>query len=135
MIFKSFALFVALTIVMQYKVNASANSSTIVRSINFTLYKLDLKTVDSMTFIANKMTINRRVNQVPQLKCIQPTQLCVLYKKIIDVVICDNNGVNDTGNIQWVCTCSTVPITVRLSTTNVICEGYNKPNDTYQLAV
>ena len=76
------------------------------------------------------MTSSRRVDPIPQLKCIGGAG-CKHYD--IDVMRCKNAG-TDYGpeDIQWTCTAS-IPDDFKLGSTDVICEGYDGPDDSYVL--
>jgi hypothetical protein len=51
----------------------------------------------------------------------------------IDIVRCKNSGSDyDSENIQWTCTAS-LPEEFKLGSTDVICEGYDSPDDPYIL--
>jgi len=65
-----------------------------------------------------------------QLKCIGGSARG-LYD--IDVMRCKNAGADyDENNIQWTCTAS-LPEEFKLGSTDVICEGYDSPDDPYIL--
>ncbi|KAL1878820.1 hypothetical protein VTK73DRAFT_7473 [Phialemonium thermophilum] len=91
-----------------------------------------LSEVQSLTLRADRQTAHRRVPAIPQLKCISGRALCSLHK--IDVMRCVNQGAGYDGpeDIQWACTAS-LPSTLKLGSTDVICEGYSSPNDPYVL--
>jgi len=90
-----------------------------------------LSTVQSLTLRTNKQTTHRRVPSIPQLKCISPRALCALAP--IDTMRCVNQGSSyRAGDVEWACTAN-LPSTVRLGSTDVICEGYASSEDEYVL--
>lgn len=89
-----------------------------------------LSSVKSLTLRANSKTSHRRVSAIPQLKCVGGDGKG-LYE--IDVMRCQNQGSDyDDGNIQWTCTAN-LPEEFKLGSTDVICEGYDSPDDPYIL--
>ncbi|KAK7520932.1 uncharacterized protein IWZ02DRAFT_273293 [Phyllosticta citriasiana] len=89
-----------------------------------------LSNVKSLTLRKGLKTTSRRVSPIPQLKCIGGDAKG-LYE--VDVMRCKNSGADyDDENIQWTCTAS-LPEEFRLGSTDVICEGYNSPDDPYIL--
>ncbi|KAL5121697.1 hypothetical protein ACEQ8H_000384 [Pleosporales sp. CAS-2024a] len=92
--------------------------------------KVKLSNVQSLTFRKDLMTSHRRVSAIPQLKCIGGSGRGH-YE--IDVMRCKNAGFDyDENNIQWTCTAS-LPEEFKLGSTDVICEGYDYPEDPYIL--
>ncbi|KNA97266.1 hypothetical protein FOXG_02054 [Fusarium oxysporum f. sp. lycopersici 4287] len=93
---------------------------------------IKLSDVRSLTLRGNgAMTNHRRVGAIPQLRCVSKKALCELYD--IDVMRCTNEGSGwGDEDIQWSCTAS-LPEELKLVTTDVICEGYNSPDDPYVL--
>lgn len=90
-----------------------------------------LSEVQSLTLRAGKQTTHRRVPALPQLKCISPKRICALHT--VDVMRCQNQGSGYTPeDVQWSCTAS-LPSTLKLGSTDVICEGYSSPDDPYVL--
>ncbi|KAB5558360.1 transmembrane protein [Coniochaeta sp. 2T2.1] len=90
-----------------------------------------LSEVQSLTLRNRKQTTHRRVPALPQLKCISPKRICDLYT--VDVMRCQNQGTGySEEDIQWSCTAS-LPSTLKLGSTDVICEGYSSPDDPYVL--
>ncbi|KAK3692898.1 transmembrane protein [Podospora appendiculata] len=90
-----------------------------------------LSDVQSLTLRANQPTTHRRVPAIPQLKCISSRALCALHA--VDTMRCVNQGSGYTPeDIQWACTAS-LPATLKLGSTDVICEGYAGPDDPYVL--
>ena len=89
-----------------------------------------LSNVKSLTLRMNSKTSHRRVSAIPQLKCIGGNARG-LYE--IDVMRCTNQGSDyDDENIQWSCTAN-LPADFKLGSTDVICEGYDSPQDPYVL--
>ncbi|CBY00974.1 similar to transmembrane protein 66 precursor [Plenodomus lingam JN3] len=92
--------------------------------------KVKLKNIQSLTLRKGLQTSHRRVDPIPQLKCIGGSGRG-LYE--IDVMRCKNSGSDyDENNIQWTCTAS-LPEEFKLGSTDVICEGYDYPEDPYIL--
>ncbi|EEY16465.1 transmembrane protein [Verticillium alfalfae VaMs.102] len=76
-------------------------------------------------------TTHRRLPAVPQLKCLSAPKLCALHP--IDVLRCTNQGSGyDTEDIQWSCAAS-LPVDLKLGSTDVLCEGYSSADDPYVL--
>lgn len=89
-----------------------------------------LSNVQSLTLRKDLKTSHRRVPAIPQLKCVGGNAKG-LYD--VDVMRCKNAGSDyDDDNIQWTCTAS-LPEEFKLGSTDVICEGYDSPNDPYIL--
>lgn len=89
-----------------------------------------LSNVKSLTLRKDAMTSSRRVSPIPQLKCIGGGG-CKHYN--IDVMRCKNAGTDyGTEDIQWTCTAN-IPEEFKLGSTDVICEGYDGPDDPYVL--
>ncbi|KAH7087544.1 hypothetical protein FB567DRAFT_525199 [Paraphoma chrysanthemicola] len=92
--------------------------------------KVKLSNVQSLTLRKDLQTSHRRVEPIPQLKCIGGSARG-LYE--VDVMRCKNAGADyDENNIQWTCTAS-LPEEFKLGSTDVICEGYDHPDDPYIL--
>ncbi|KAF2199277.1 DUF1183-domain-containing protein [Delitschia confertaspora ATCC 74209] len=92
--------------------------------------KVKLSQVQSLTLRKDKMTSHRRVSAIPQLKCISGSG-CPHYQ--IDILRCKNSGSDySSEDIQWTCTAS-LPPEFKLGATDVICEGYDSPDDPYIL--
>ncbi|KAK4043504.1 transmembrane protein [Parachaetomium inaequale] len=91
-----------------------------------------LSEVQSLTLRSPLKTTARRVSAIPQLKCVSPLPLCRLTPTI-QTMRCTNAGASYTSqDIAWSCT-ATLPSTLRLDSTEVICEGYSSPDDAYVL--
>ncbi|KAK4232053.1 hypothetical protein QBC38DRAFT_464221 [Podospora fimiseda] len=94
-----------------------------------------LSEVQSLTLRPASMTTGRRTSPVPQLKCVPPNSPICRLPDVSDIqtMRCRNAGSSYTSqDIQWSCT-ATMPSTLKLGTTNVICEGYDSPDDVYVL--
>ncbi|KAK0621502.1 hypothetical protein B0T17DRAFT_508848 [Bombardia bombarda] len=92
-----------------------------------------LSDVQSLTLRASLPTTHRRLpSPIPQLKCISHPSLCALHA--IPLLRCVNQGpAYDPQDIQWACTATDMPSTLKLGSTDVICEGYSSPDDPYIL--
>ncbi|KAI9797503.1 MAG: hypothetical protein M1833_005414 [Piccolia ochrophora] len=89
-----------------------------------------LSNVKSLTLRKGLKTSHRRVSAIPQLKCVGGD---ARKHYDIDVMRCKNQGADyDDENIQWTCTAS-LPPEFKLGSTEVICEGYDSPDDPYIL--
>ncbi|KAF2115061.1 hypothetical protein BDV96DRAFT_493832 [Lophiotrema nucula] len=92
--------------------------------------KIKLSNVQSLTLRKDQMTSHRRVPALPQLKCIGGSAKG-LYD--VDVMRCKNSGYDyNEEDIQWTCSAS-LPDEFKLGSTDVICEGYDGPDDPYVL--
>ncbi|KAK0673953.1 store-operated calcium entry-associated regulatory factor [Cercophora samala] len=93
-----------------------------------------LSQVKSLTLTSHAKTTSRRVSPIPQLKCVSPPKLCSLPDvSSITTMRCLNTGSSYTSeDIEWSCTAS-LPPTLRLDRTEVICEGYDNADDPYIL--
>ncbi|KAF2639049.1 DUF1183-domain-containing protein [Massarina eburnea CBS 473.64] len=100
--------------------------ATALRSDN----KVKLSQVQSLTLRKGLQSSHRRVSSIPQLNCIGGSAAS-LYE--IDIMRCQNAG-SDYGpeDIQWTCSAS-LPPEFKLGSTDVICEGYDYPDDPYIL--
>ncbi|KAK0738319.1 hypothetical protein B0T18DRAFT_394629 [Schizothecium vesticola] len=91
-----------------------------------------LSQVHSLTFSSHRQTTHRRVSSIPQLKCISPARICALHP--LPTLHCANTGASYSAeDITWSCTAASIPTTLRLGSTDVICEGYDSPDDPYVL--
>ena len=89
-----------------------------------------LSTVKALTLRDGAMTTHRRVEALPQLSCVGGNAKG-LYT--VDRMRCTNSGHEyDTEDIQWTCKAD-LPIEFKLGGTDVICEGYDSPDDPYVL--
>ncbi|KAF2738550.1 hypothetical protein EJ04DRAFT_509439 [Polyplosphaeria fusca] len=92
--------------------------------------KIKLSDVQSLTLRKDRETSHRRVSAIPQLQCIGGSAKG-LYD--VDVMRCKNSGSDyNEEDIQWTCTAS-LPEEFKLGSTDVICEGYDSPDDPYVL--
>ncbi|KAK5652490.1 hypothetical protein OQA88_10392 [Cercophora sp. LCS_1] len=90
-----------------------------------------LSQVQSLTLRADRQTTHRRVPSIPQLKCVSHPSICALHK--IDTMRCVNQGSSySSEDVEWACTAS-LPSTLKLGSTEVICEGYASADDPYVL--
>ncbi|KAK4621242.1 Store-operated calcium entry-associated regulatory factor [Fulvia fulva] len=89
-----------------------------------------LSSIKTLTLRDGALTSARRVEPIPQLTCIGGNAKG-LYD--VDVMRCTNAG-SDYGaeDIQWTCKAS-LPPEFKLGSTDVICEGYENPDDPYIL--
>lgn len=89
-----------------------------------------LSNVKTLTLRKDAKTSHRRVSAIPQLKCVGGNGR---GKYEVDVLRCKNAGADyDDENIQWTCSAS-LPEEFKLGSTDVICEGYDSPDDPYIL--
>lgn len=89
-----------------------------------------LANVKTLTLRKGAKTSARRVSAIPQLTCIGGNAKSH-YE--IDVLRCTNSGSDyDEANVQWTCKAS-LPPEFKLGSTDVICEGYDSPDDSYIL--
>ncbi|EUC38132.1 hypothetical protein COCCADRAFT_1159 [Bipolaris zeicola 26-R-13] len=92
--------------------------------------KVKLSNIQSLTLRKGQQTSARRVDPIPQLKCIGGSARG-LYEP--EIMRCKNSGSDyDENSIQWTCTAS-LPEEFKLGSTDVICEGYDYPEDPYIL--
>ena len=89
-----------------------------------------LSSIKTLTLRDGALTSARRVEPIPQLACIGGNAKG-LYD--VDVMRCTNAG-SEYGaeDIQWTCKAS-LPPEFKLGSTDVICEGYDNPDDPYIL--
>jgi len=89
-----------------------------------------LSNVKTLTLYGGQQTSARRVEPIEQLTCVGGNAKD-LYN--VDVMRCTNAGAEyDTEDIQWTCKAS-LPPEVKLGGTEVVCEGYDSPDDPYIL--
>ena len=92
--------------------------------------KIKLSQIQSLTLRKDQKTSHRRVSAIPQLKCVSGSG-CKHYE--VDVMRCKNAGYDyNEEDVQWTCTAS-LPPEFKLGSTDVICEGYDSPDDPYIL--
>ncbi|KAL0472967.1 hypothetical protein QR685DRAFT_490964 [Neurospora intermedia] len=93
-----------------------------------------LSNIRSLTLLPQSLTTGRRLPPIPQLKCTSSRLLCALATPHISLMRCVNQGPRyDKEDIQWSCTVPSLPTTLQLGSTDVICEGYDSPDDDYVL--
>ncbi|KAI6823254.1 hypothetical protein KC332_g14094 [Hortaea werneckii] len=89
-----------------------------------------LSNVRSLTVRGGQKTTARRVSPIPQLSCVGGNAKG-LYD--VDIMRCKNSGSEyDPEDIQWTCKAE-LPPEFKLGSTDVICEGYDSPDDHYIL--
>ncbi|KAK5121952.1 hypothetical protein LTR85_004524 [Meristemomyces frigidus] len=89
-----------------------------------------LSQVKSLTLRDGQQTSGRRVSPMPQLTCIGGSGKS-LYN--VDVMRCKNAGAEyDAEDVQWTCQAA-LPLEFKLGATEVVCEGYDSPDDPYIL--
>eukprot|EP00048_Salpingoeca_helianthica_P016291 m.231518 g.231518 ORF g.231518 m.231518 type:complete len:298 (-) comp18386_c0_seq1:49-942(-) len=86
-----------------------------------------LRDVQTLTFFAGKFTLGRRVSPIPQLNCVSGA--CHAAPRVIQ---CKNQG-HDGRDYQWKCEAE-LASGYQLGVTDVICEGFEHPQDPYILA-
>ena len=113
--------------------------------------RIQLKDIETLTFLKDKFTNGNRVSPIPQLKCIGSYSNC--YNFSPDTVQCYNKGFDGLDvqvlmlfiyyatsyfinfwNIfsKWECKAD-LDKRIRFGVLKVICEGYSFPNDPYIL--
>ncbi|KAM3418182.1 hypothetical protein BST61_g6385 [Cercospora zeina] len=89
-----------------------------------------LSTVKALTLRDGAMTTHRRIEATPQLVCVGGNAKG-LYT--VDRMRCTNSGHEyDKEDVQWTCKAE-LPVEFKLGGTDVICEGYDSPDDPYVL--
>ncbi|KAI1167452.1 hypothetical protein F5B18DRAFT_440842 [Nemania serpens] len=90
-----------------------------------------LSTVQSLTLRAGRSTAHRRVPSIPQLRCVSSPRVCALHA--VDVMRCANSGSSYSAeDVEWSCVAA-LPPELKLGATDVLCEGYARPDDPYVL--
>ncbi|KAM0719379.1 hypothetical protein Q7P37_005284 [Cladosporium fusiforme] len=89
-----------------------------------------LSNIKTLTLHGNRDTSARRGPPVPQLSCVGGSAQG-LYD--VDMMRCNNAGA-DYGpeDVQWTCQAS-LPAEFKLGSTEVVCEGYDSPEDPFVL--
>jgi hypothetical protein len=89
-----------------------------------------LSSIRSLTLRDGAYTSNRRVGAIPQLECVGGNAKGLYH---VDVMQCYNTG-GEYGaeDIQWSCKAQ-LPPEFKLGSTDVICEGYDSPDDPFVL--
>ncbi|KAI0399243.1 hypothetical protein F4802DRAFT_611046 [Xylaria palmicola] len=90
-----------------------------------------LSEVRALTLRAGRQTTHRRTAAVPQLRCVSSPRVCALHA--VDVMRCANQGASyGPEDVEWSCTAA-LPPELKLGATDVVCEGYDGPDDPYVL--
>lgn len=93
--------------------------------------KILLRDVKTLTFYRNKRTTSKRTHSINQLSCVGGTAGCRLFTP--DSVECENIGFDhDKDKLNWRCRAD-ISDRVRFNHVEVICEGYDYPEDDYIL--
>ena len=94
--------------------------------------RVKLSSIKTLTLSDGRMTSFRRTAPVPQLKCVGGDGCKAGYRA--ETLQCRNMGgsYSDPEDVQWACE-GIVPDEVRLGRTDVVCEGYDGPDDEYIL--
>ncbi|KAF2206345.1 hypothetical protein CERZMDRAFT_103467 [Cercospora zeae-maydis SCOH1-5] len=104
--------------------------STTARSWSKSKDAILLSSVKALTLRDGAMTTHRRVEAMPQLVCVGGNAKG-LYT--VDRMRCTNSGHEyDKEDVQWTCKAE-LPVEFKLGGTDVICEGYDSPDDPYVL--
>ncbi|KAK5111212.1 hypothetical protein LTR62_005240 [Meristemomyces frigidus] len=112
-------LLLALSVATTTTVSAKASTRSNTNSIS-------LSKVKALTLRDGDLTTARRVEPIPQLTCTGGNAKG-LYT--VDVMRCENAGYEyDAEDVQWTCKAS-LPPEFKLGGTEVICEGYDSPDD------
>lgn len=88
-----------------------------------------LRDVKALTLHYDRYTTSRRLDPVPQLKCVGGTAGCDSYTP--KVIQCQNKGW-DGYDVQWECK-TDLDVAYRFGKTVVSCEGYESSEDQYVL--
>ena len=98
-----------------------------------TSHRVLLGDVQTLSLKSNQDTLARRVLPVPQLNCVGGDGLVLAKRRgaLPNVVQCKNQG-SDGADAQWSCTAE-LESAFRMGVTNVVCEGYEYPDDPYVL--
>jgi len=91
--------------------------------------KILLQDIDVLTFRKNEWTTGRRLNPIPQLKCIGGDAFMESYN--INVIQCYNVGF-DGYDVNWKCEAQ-LKSDIKLGQVDVLCEGYDDSYDPYIL--
>lgn len=89
-----------------------------------------LSSIKTLTLRSASLTTSRRTPPIPQLTCVGGSA-CALHT--IDVMRCTNAG-SEYGkeDVQWTCRAE-LPGEFRLGSTEVVCEGFEGPEDEWVL--
>ena len=89
-----------------------------------------LSNIKTLTLHAGRQTTSRRGPPVPQLECVGGNARGL---HAVDVMRCTNAGADYAPeDVQWTCQAS-LPSEFKLGSTEVVCEGYESPEDPYVL--
>lgn len=88
-----------------------------------------LRDVKALTLHYDRYTTSRRLDPIPQLKCVGGTAGCDSYTP--KVIQCENKGW-DGFDVQWECK-TDLDIAYKFGKTVVSCEGYESSEDQYVL--
>ncbi|OLL27107.1 Store-operated calcium entry-associated regulatory factor [Neolecta irregularis DAH-3] len=101
-------------------------------SIAILSQKVLLSQIPVLTLYTDKQTAHRRVPAIPQLSC-TGGNACSLIDLLPQTMQCRNmGGAYGKEDIQWSCSTELSPY-IKLGKTEMICEGYADPDDTYVL--
>ena len=89
-----------------------------------------LSNVRSLTLQKDRLTTGRRSKPVQQMACVGGSGKGL---HDVDVMRCKNSGAEyDPEDVQWTCQAN-LPPEFKLGSTEVVCEGYDSPDDPYVL--
>ncbi|KAM7111020.1 store-operated calcium entry-associated regulatory factor [Molossus nigricans] len=88
-----------------------------------------LRDIKALTLYYDRYTTSRRLDPIPQLKCVGGTAGCDSYTP--KVIQCQNKGW-DGYDVQWECK-TDLDIAYKFGKTVVSCEGYESSEDQYVL--
>eukprot|EP00731_Ephydatia_muelleri_P017970 Em0011g10a len=94
-----------------------------------TVDRVLLEKLSAITLEQGKMTTARRVSAIPQLRCVGGSAGCHGWQP--KVVQCLNRG-TDGYDVQWECK-TEMDEDYQFGRIQVLCEGFNSPNDPYVL--
>nr|KAF6370440.1 store-operated calcium entry associated regulatory factor [Myotis myotis] len=88
-----------------------------------------LRDIQALTLHYDRYTTSRRLNPIPQLRCVGGTAGCDTYTP--KVIQCQNKGW-DGYDVQWECK-TDLDVAYKFGKTVVSCEGYESSEDQYVL--
>ena len=89
-----------------------------------------LSNIKTLTLHNGRQTTSRRGPSVPQLECVGGNARGL---HAVDVMRCTNAGADYAPeDVQWTCQAS-LPTEFKLGSTEVVCEGYESPEDPFVL--
>lgn len=92
--------------------------------------KILLSNVKTLTLRDGQYTSHRRLDPIPQLTCVGGNAAGIYT---VDTMQCRNSGSEyGSEDVQWTCQAS-LPPEFKLGSTDVVCEGYDHPDDPYIL--